>query len=262
MVNPAVTSERLSPMNVVTVQADYVIVSPTLPPSKTPTQTPTTTTTPPITLTPTITVTSSMTAPTFPTPIFSPTVAVVSNPVNEVCLSQWQYIQPPPPGCPFAPATVGRGVYQEFERGYMFWVPPNQIYVLYRDGATPYWLRYNDFFNENVDFVATDWKDPNLDLDPSRPPNTYQPRRGFGKLWRENPIVKARVGWATEEWKLEDDYNDQRIQTRTDGTIFISAPTGRYYQLTPGGLWQEYAGATSPYVYSPASPMPPSIPLP
>jgi hypothetical protein len=53
-----------------------------------------------------------------------------------------------------------------------------------------------------------------------------------------------------------------QTQTRTDGTLFINAPTGRYYQLTPGGLWQEYAGATSPYVYSPASPLPPQIPLP
>ena len=105
-----VTSERLSPANIVTVEADFVIVTPTLPPSKTPTTTPTVTTTPSITPPPTFPVTATATALFFPTPMFTPTFAIVSNPVNELCLTQWQYIQPPPQGCPMFPATVSQGV--------------------------------------------------------------------------------------------------------------------------------------------------------
>jgi hypothetical protein len=267
---PGVTSERMSPMNVITVQADYVLVTPTLPPSKTPTRTPTLTTTPPITLTPTITVTSSMTAPTFPTPIFSPTVAMVSNPINELCMSQWQFIQPPPAGCPFAPATVGQGVYQTFERGHMFWVAPREIYVLYTDGTTPYWTRFDDTFLEGTgNFPLSPWKDPWFD-DPTNPEacpgnGRWQPVRGFGKLWRnedQNPykaVVRGRVGCGTMEF--EQIYSAYK-QTRTDGTVFINDSNGRYYQLTPGGGWQMYAGATSPYVNPASSLSAPNIPLP
>jgi hypothetical protein len=260
--NPAVTTERMSPMNVVTIQADYVLVTPTLPPSKTPTKTTTLTTTPPITLSPTITVTSSMTAPTFPTPIFTPTTAVVSNPIPEVCLSQWEYIQPPPTGCPFAPATVGQGVYQEFERGYMFWVAPKEIYVLYNDGTTPYWTRFDDIFVEGQGkYPYAPWKDTGY-WDSIAPAGRWQPVRGFGALWRndndepQKAGVRDRVGWGTMEF--EKPYSIIK-QTRTDGTIFLNDPNGRWFQLTPAGPWQMYAGATSPYTYPPATS---SIPLP
>jgi hypothetical protein len=260
---PGVTSERMSPMNIITVQADYVLVTPTLPPSKTPTRTPTLTTTPPITLTPTITVTSSMTAPTFPTPIFSPTIAMVSNPINELCMSQWDFIQPPPPGCPFAPSVPQRGVYQKFERGHMFWVDPNEIYVLYEDNSPnlPYWTRFDDTFDDEIE--PGPWYDPNNTT--CNETSVFQPRRGFGKLWRnedQNPykaVVQGRVGCAT--FHPEQPYS-VRKQTRLDGTIFINDSNGRYYQLTPAGSWQVYAGATSPYVNPASSPAAPSIPLP
>ncbi len=244
----AITSEVQSPIQVVTVQADFVIVTPTLPPSKTPSQTPTATITPTISPTPTITVTSSATAPTFPTAVFSPTVAVVSNPINELCPTAWQYIQPPPPGCPVYPATVGQGVYQEFERGTMFWVAPKEIYVLYNDGALPYWTRFDDTFAEGTgQFPNAPWKDPYYDS--IAPAGRWQPVRGFGKLWRnedQNPqkaVVQGRIGWGTLEF--EKPYSVIK-QVRTDGTVFLNDPNGRWFQMIPGGAWQVYAGNSIP----------------
>ncbi|MBC8099096.1 MAG: hypothetical protein H7Y11_06610, partial [Armatimonadetes bacterium] len=75
----------------------------------------------------------------------------------------------------------------------------------------------------------------------------WQPVRGFGKLWRneeQNPfkaVVRGRIGCGSLEF--EQPYSAMK-QTRTDGTIFISDPQGRVYQLIPAGAWVIYAGGT------------------
>lgn len=230
-------SELLSPLEVVTIEADFVVITPTLPPSKTPTVTPSNTSTPTITPTPSLTATSTLTQPAFPTSVIIPVTAPVINPIDELCDTQWEYIQPPPDGCPLAPPTVGQGVYQTFERGHMIWVGPWQaIYVLFDDGSAPFWTRYHDSFDENIH----PWEDPGLNDSPERPPNTWQPWRGFGKLWRESPReqIYSRVGWATME--REQPFS-VRVQMRSDGTLFVNDSNGRVFQLTPGGTWTMYA---------------------
>lgn len=229
-------SEMVSPLQLVTAPADVVIVTPTLPPSKTPTRTPTSTASPTLSPTPTQTVTATATLFLYPTAIVTPIPAPIIAPIDQLCPSNWAYIQPPPPGCPLAPATVGQGVYQTFERGHMVWVgQQNAIYVMYSDGMTPYWTRYPDTFDENIH----PWDDPSLDG--SAPPNTWQPRRGFGKLWRERAQeeVRNRIGWAT--MRLEAPYS-VKIQTRDDGTIFVNDSSGRVFMLSPAGGWNLYAG--------------------
>jgi hypothetical protein len=234
----APSSEVVSPLQAVTAPADVIIVTPTLPPSKTPTRTPTNTVEPTQSPTPTQTVTATATVFLFPTVVSTPVPAQVIMPLPQLCPNAWAYIQPPPAGCPLAPATVGQGVYQTFERGHMIWVQQHDaIYVLYNDGQTPFWTRYPDDFDE---FIHP-WDDPNLNGDPSRPPNTWQPRRGFGKLWRERNAteVRNRVGWAT--MTLEQPYS-VRVQTRDDGTLFVNDSLGRVFMLTPAGQWNLYAG--------------------
>lgn len=231
-------SEMTSPLQLVTAPADVVIVTPTLPPSKTPTRTPTSTASPTQSPTPTQTVTATTTVFLFPTLISTPIPAPVIAPVNELCPTNWAYIQPPPPGCPLAPATVGQGVYQTFERGHMIWVgQQDAIYVMFNDGLAPYWTRYNDTFDE----LIHPWDDPALNSSPNRPPNTWQPRRGFGKLWRERPPeeILNRVGWGSME--VEAPFS-VKIQTRNDGTIFVNDSTGRVFMLTPAGNWSLYSG--------------------
>ncbi|MCU0499646.1 MAG: hypothetical protein MUF87_20030 [Anaerolineae bacterium] len=250
----AVTSERVSPLQVVTVQADYVIVTPTLPPSKTPTNTPTNTVSPTFSPTPTLPITATATFPTFPTAILTPTINIVSNPIPQICLSQWQYIQPPPQGCPLNPANVNRGVYQEFQRGLMIWLPnavsdssgfTGQIYVLYNDGLAPFWTRFGDTFVSGVE------NDGDRTSEECRGDGLWAPYRGFGKLWRNltnNPsqsLVRSRLGCSPDD--LENTLQGVSLQYRDDGTIFITlVDLNRTYQLTPGGGWQLYAGTLLP----------------
>src|SRR5262249_34197063 len=93
---------------------------------------------------------------------------------------------------------------QDFEHGYMFWLSNQDvIWVLIRSGSgqdAGEWYKYQDTF-----------KDGEPEIDPSlTPPTTtplpltktpvgapmYQPRRGFGKLWRTTLGLRDALGWA------------------------------------------------------------------
>ncbi len=230
------TAEQVSPLEVATVEADFVLVTPTLPPSKTPTLTPTSTLTPTVTRTPTVTVTNTAIAPQFPTSVIIAVTAPVPQPLPQVCDSTWFFIQPRPNNCPLSPPISGQGVYQEFQNGYMIWVQQQDtIYVLYNDPALPRWQVFIDQFEEGMPEDDPAYAD-------APTPNTWQPRRGFGLLWRTNALVRQRIGWATQEW--EQPYSTQ-LQRAKDGTTFILAPGGVVFSLARGGgSWQRFVGAT------------------
>lgn len=80
---------------------------------------------------------------------------------------------------------------QRFESGWMLWLQPvGQIWVLSVNDSSEYkWATYSDTFVEG-EAVS----DPEI----VPPEDLLQPVRGFGKLWRENPEVRAAVGWALE----------------------------------------------------------------
>jgi hypothetical protein len=89
-----------------------------------------------------------------------------------------------------------------FEHGRMFWLRHNrQIWVMVasKDNENAGdWYCYNDTFEEGQQEI-----DP--DLVP--PEGMYQPRRGFGKLWREHSDLKEGLGWAiTPEFELTSNY--------------------------------------------------------
>ncbi len=228
--------EVVSSLNEVTVEADFVLVTPTLPPSKTPTLTPTMTLTPTVTPTPTITVTATATVPQFPTSVIIPVTAIVAQPIPQVCDSTWFFIQPRPASCPLSAPLAGQGVYQEFQNGYMIWLQvQDTIYIMYNDTFQPRWQFYSDTFEEGMPEFSGDYLNSPF-------PNTWQPRRGFGMLWRNNQVVRDRIGWATMEW--EQPYSVS-IQRAPDGTTFIGAPDGSLFSLARGGTnWQRFVGAT------------------
>lgn len=92
---------------------------------------------------------------------------------------------------------------QDFEHGYMYWISTRKVvWVLIVSPSNPNageWRIYNDTFVDGEPEV-----DPNLN-----PPNDklYQPRRGFGKLWRETPGLRDALGWATTpEFALNTTY--------------------------------------------------------
>lgn len=236
------TPEVPSVLQAVTVDANFVLVTPTLPPSKTPTLTPTQSLTPTQTPTPTTTVTATATAFVLPTSIIIPVTREVAAAANEVCDSTWFFIQPRPPSCPLNPPNATQAVYQRFQFGHMVWVQSQDaIYVMYDDTLIPRWEVYRDYFNEGMPEVVGEYL--------SAPgPGLWQPRRGFGLLWRSNQAVRTRIGWATMEW--EQPYSVQ-VQTALDGSIFISQPGSSIFGLLRGGInWNEYNG-TLPAVIAP-----------
>ncbi len=92
---------------------------------------------------------------------------------------------------------------QLFEHGQMFWIRYNrQIWVLIADAQNPNagdWFCFNDTFVEG---------EPETDPSLTPPdPSLFQPRRGFGKLWRARPDLQESLGWATtSEYELTSAY--------------------------------------------------------
>jgi hypothetical protein len=61
----------------------------------------------------------------------------------------------------------------------------NLIYILKPDGP---WS-----------FTGDTWRDGDSDPPSEAPDGLYQPVRGFGRAWREQPGVREALGWATAE---------------------------------------------------------------
>jgi hypothetical protein len=97
---------------------------------------------------------------------------------------------PPTDECP-SPAQYGSAAQQPFENGFMIWFgPTDTIFVFYNEGQSgtqrPF-DTFEDMFQEG---------DPESDPDIVPPEGFYQPVRGFGLVWRENPDVRDQLGWA------------------------------------------------------------------
>ncbi|MDX2163758.1 MAG: LysM peptidoglycan-binding domain-containing protein [bacterium] len=61
-------------------------------------------------------------------------------------------------------------------------------------GAVIFVLYHNGFWEEYPD--TWDASQPAIDDAISAPPGRVQPSEGFGRVWRENPQVRAALGWA------------------------------------------------------------------
>lgn len=98
------------------------------------------------------------------------------------------FFSPSPRRCPLEPPTETAAAEQHFEGGFMLWLDSQDaIFVLYQDGS---WQRYSDTWDENQ---------PELDPSLDPPDGRYQPRRGFGLIWREQPGVRDLLGWALDQ---------------------------------------------------------------
>jgi len=127
-------------------------------------------------------------------------------------------------GCPTEPERGVPSAEEPFERGYMFWRSDlRHIYVLY-DGGT--WQG----------FVDT-WEPGQPEYDPGivPPAGYYQPVRGFGKVWREQPGVRERLGWATAP---ERSFTAS-VQPFERGWMLWSDLRG-IYVLYSDGAWEHY----------------------
>ncbi len=86
--------------------------------------------------------------------------------------------------CPLTQVT-SEAAFQTFENGSMVWRgDTRQIYVLYNDGS--------------YDTFADNWTpDQPVDSGETPPAGLILPARGFGKVWVNEPGIRNRVGWAT-----------------------------------------------------------------
>ncbi len=127
-------------------------------------------------------------------------------------------------GCPTETEKSVWAGEQSFQGGYMFWrEDTKQIYVIYNNGT---WQVYEDT-----------WTTSQPETDPSivAPSGYYQPKRGFGKVWRENPQVRNNLGWATtEERALHGS-----VQPFEGGRMIWSNTRG-VYVLYSDSTWQRY----------------------
>ncbi|MDQ6906326.1 MAG: hypothetical protein M3176_05795 [Chloroflexota bacterium] len=114
--------------------------------------------------------------------------------------------------------------FQPFEGGYMFYTRSSRvIYVLSKTGVQL--SVYSDTWNEG---------DPNGALAPGPRPNTYAPKRGFGKVWRENPVIQQALGYATTD---EQPYVG-KVQFFDRGVLIDDPTNGLLWALnTAVGVW-------------------------
>ncbi len=129
-------------------------------------------------------------------------------------------------GCALGDTEKVSGVYQLFERGAMFWrQADNSIFVIatgaIQQGAdTDTWWRLLDTWTD---------ADPEIDGEISPPSGFSQPRRGFGKAWRDNAFVREALGWATGD-EVFDQVDWQQFE---NGFMFASPGGGIIYLMLP-----------------------------
>lgn len=136
-------------------------------------------------------------------------------------------------GCAIEPAIFDPIAINEFGEGnptdrFMLWFSHEQkIYVLLPDGT---YQAFTDDWVENVD--------------PTYPCNPYGgeedspplPRRGFGKLWCENPELQAELGPVPREERLCQYAVLQRFEQGRLLACFEDA-TIRYFRILDDGKW-------------------------
>ncbi len=141
---------------------------------------------------------------------------------------------------PFPTPVIGK-IYvaeQRFEGGWLFWLQPNaQIWLLsYNDTGNRIWTVYDDTFVEG---------DAETDPQIIPPDGRFQPVRGFGKLWRENPEVRQTLGWAIElerghttryEYHHGGGVNAENVYEPAPGYHLVESATGDTYRFYEDGF--------------------------
>ncbi|HEY8596849.1 MAG TPA: Ig-like domain-containing protein [Thermomicrobiales bacterium] len=120
------------------------------------------------------------------------------------------------------------GAYQVFEKGLMIWRGDSRtIYVLFNDQST--WYAFADSWTEGMDAGGG--------VGPAA--GQFKPKRGFGKVWREQPDVQKRLGYALSADELA---TSLVVQPFEHGTMLWSNATGKalIYVLYQNNLYEQY----------------------
>lgn len=147
-------------------------------------------------------------------------------PTNTKNGCEYTYFFDPAPGlCPITEPVVSVAAEQPFENGVMIWLEAtDSIYVFTKDQR---WRRFDDT-----------WSEEQAESDPTiiPPDGRYQPIRGFGKIWRTNPVVRDQLGWAVGvELGFESKIQDQVTPSGGDKVTFLLTYNGQVFALTARG---------------------------
>ncbi len=130
--------------------------------------------------------------------------------------------------CPSYDPTFTAAAEQSFEQGTMLWLKEfrtadtlseNAIFALFKDGT---WQWYADTWETG---------DPEDDPTLVAPEGLYQPVRGFGKVWRENETLRARLGWATAPEQGFEGVWQPQMRESISGVAFIRLASGQIVEL-------------------------------
>jgi hypothetical protein len=89
-------------------------------------------------------------------------------------------------GQPTGSEFLVSGAYEDFQYGIAFWRrDTRRIYTLASQGSLT-WAAYPETWSEGEPPGG----------DPAPVPGLVYPTRGFGKVWRDNPSVQQRLGYA------------------------------------------------------------------
>ena len=132
------------------------------------------------------------------------------------------FFEPSPAVCPSGAYQSSAAAEQPFERGFMIWLDAtDSIYVfdwvgvLVRDAS-----RYIGHINQYDPAIVP-------------PAGHFQPVRGFGKVWHENPQVREQLGWALgHELGFDSKLQAQQVDEADPPVTFILAFNGQILALT------------------------------
>jgi hypothetical protein len=126
-------------------------------------------------------------------------------------------------GCPQAEAFTTTAARQNFEQGFLLWrEDSNLIYILEPDHT---WS-----------FTGDTWREGDDSFDPAivAPDGLYQPVRGFGLVWRQQPGVREALGWGI----AEEEGFEALIQVFTGGLAWLDAESDFSFILFNDGTYQ------------------------
>lgn len=128
-------------------------------------------------------------------------------------------------GCPTEVDRVGNFAAQKFENGAMFWREEDKrILVLLNDKT---WLQFNDTW------TSAQPEDACLSIGIAA--GLIKPKRGFSKVWCEQPSLRAKMGAAVEN---EIGLYAALAQRFERGQIFVGADPNKGYVLYSDGQWE------------------------
>lgn len=135
-------------------------------------------------------------------------------------------------GQPLGAAARISSAYQLFQHGLMFWRGDTQtIYVLFYN--QPNWVAFADRWTEGMAPGGG----------PAPEAGVYLPQRGFGKIWREQPSLQQRLGYAL----AADQVSGELLAQPFDHGLIVSGNVGgapTIYVLYQPGTYERYADPT------------------